>query len=235
MINFEKKKINKIFLGGKSISKVFKGNKLVYQMLPNEYQEVEYIESTGTQYIDTGIYPYKTTEKLVFSYTDLTVGSVKRFTALYDSGESPTVRYYGVEITTDGNFKVFTYDAVNQYKLATPDTNKHTLLFNDNNNKVFFDGVEKAQNSKFDLPRQATLTLPIFRTTTRSETTNLTSRIAGRLYNLKLWDKSNNNELIRDFIPCYRKSDGEIGLYDIVNNVFYTNDGTGVFLKGGDV
>ena len=201
MINFEKKKINKIFLGGTPISKVFKGNKLVYQMLPNEYQEVEYIESTGTQYIDTGVYPYKTTEKLVFSYTDLTVGSVKRFTALYDSQGSPTVRYYGIEITIDDNFKVFTYDAGNQYTLASADTEKHILVFNDVNNKVYFDGVQKAQNSKFDLPRRSTLTLPIFRTTTRSETTNLTSRISGRLYSLKLWDKSNNNELIRDFIP----------------------------------
>ena len=36
-------------------------------------------------------------------------------------------------------------------------------------------------------------------------------------------------------IPCYRKSDGEIGLYDIVNNIFYTNMGSGEFLKGADV
>ena len=40
--------------------------------------------------------------------------------------------------------------------------------------------------------------------------------------------------LIRNYIPCYRKSDNEIGLYDIVNNVFYTNQGTGVFLKGSN-
>lgn len=36
-------------------------------------------------------------------------------------------------------------------------------------------------------------------------------------------------------IACYRKSDNEIGLYDIINDVFYTNDGTSTFTKGADV
>lgn len=40
---------------------------------------------------------------------------------------------------------------------------------------------------------------------------------------------------VRNFIPCYRKSDNVIGLYDLVNDVFYTNNGTGIFLKGADV
>jgi hypothetical protein len=48
----------------------------------------------------------------------------------------------------------------------------------------------------------------------------------------KIWD---NGILIRNYIPCYRKSDNVIGLYDLVNNVFYTNAGTGTFLKGADV
>lgn len=41
-----------------------------------------------------------------------------------------------------------------------------------------------------------------------------------------------NNELVRDFIPVQRKSDNVLGLYDLVNDVFYTNDGTGTFTAG---
>ena len=41
--------------------------------------------------------------------------------------------------------------------------------------------------------------------------------------------------LVRDFIPCYRISDGVIGLYDKVSGKFYTNAGTGTFTKGADV
>jgi hypothetical protein len=44
-----------------------------------------------------------------------------------------------------------------------------------------------------------------------------------------------NNVLVRDFIPCYRKSDNEIGLYDVVNGVFYANAGSGTFTKGNNI
>ena len=53
-----------------------------------------------------------------------------------------------------------------------------------------------------------------------------------KLYSFLLYD---NEKLIREFIPCYRKSDSVIGLYDIVNDVFYTNSGTGTFSKGANV
>lgn len=41
--------------------------------------------------------------------------------------------------------------------------------------------------------------------------------------------------LLLDTIPCYRKSDNKIGMYDLVNDTFYTNQGSGTFTKGADV
>ena len=38
-----------------------------------------------------------------------------------------------------------------------------------------------------------------------------------------------------DFVPCYRKADGTIGMYDTVSGSFFTNAGTGTFSKGADV
>ena len=32
-----------------------------------------------------------------------------------------------------------------------------------------------------------------------------------------------NSNLVRDFVPVYRKSDSVVGLYDIQNGVFYSN------------
>ena len=40
--------------------------------------------------------------------------------------------------------------------------------------------------------------------------------------------------LIRDFVPAMEDSTEEVGLFDLVNNVFYRNMGTGV-LTGGTV
>ena len=53
----------------------------------------------------------------------------------------------------------------------------------------------------------------------------------GKIYSTKVYD---DNILIRDLVPCYRKSDNVIGMFDLVNNVFYTNAGSGTFLKGNN-
>lgn len=49
----------------------------------------------------------------------------------------------------------------------------------------------------------------------------------------KYYDK--NNELICDLVPCYRKSDGVIGMYDKVRDIFLTNVGSGSFTKGANI
>ena len=43
-------------------------------------------------------------------------------------------------------------------------------------------------------------------------------------------------ELAYEFVPCYRKSDGVIGMYETVNDEFiYTNQGAGTITKGLDI
>jgi len=44
-----------------------------------------------------------------------------------------------------------------------------------------------------------------------------------------MWD---GTTLVRNMIPCYRRSDLKPGMYDTVNNVFYTNSGSGEFILG---
>ena len=43
------------------------------------------------------------------------------------------------------------------------------------------------------------------------------------LYYALIYD---GNNLIRQFIPAKRKSDNVVGLYDLVNDTFYTNAGS---------
>lgn len=54
----------------------------------------------------------------------------------------------------------------------------------------------------------------------------------GKIYEFKLYD---NDILVRNFIPCYRKSDNVAGMYDIVSGKFFTNDGTGSFAVGNNI
>lgn len=45
---------------------------------------------------------------------------------------------------------------------------------------------------------------------------------AGKLYSFKLWD-TDGTTLLRDLIPCQRKSDSIYGMYDSANGVFYSS------------
>ena len=53
-----------------------------------------------------------------------------------------------------------------------------------------------------------------------------------KFYICQIWE---NNVLVRDFVPCYRKSDNEVGMYDTVGMRFYTNAGVGSLIAGPDV
>ena len=52
-----------------------------------------------------------------------------------------------------------------------------------------------------------------------------------KMYGATVWD---SGAVTGYFVPCYRKSDNKIGLYDIINNKFHAGAGTGLS-KGGDV
>ena len=53
-----------------------------------------------------------------------------------------------------------------------------------------------------------------------------------KLYSLQRYKQG---VLTLNLVPCYRVSDGVIGLYDTVSETFFTNAGTGTFSKGSDV
>lgn len=197
----------------------------LYQ-LPKAYQRVEYIESTGTQCIDTGVVGTNLiTSKSVFELTTLTSNNFV-LSCVYDttnrcfqcstSGTGYFRIGYGTELQASNeivaiNTKYIFENKIenNQYKTYLNGVNIisiNTQTFNNGLNLYLF-----CNNSNLSIQNYAFV----------------------KLYSCKIYDKGT---LIRDFVPCYRKSDNVIGLYDIVNGVFYTNVGTGSsFTKGNDV
>lgn len=163
-------------------------------LLPNGYQEVEYIQSTGTQYIDTGIGPANVGQtvriELDFQVTEYVNNTWICGTQELECGFS------------GGFYSHFTYSQTSDYlarTMATGSAKKTTT------NKVML--FARDFNGTITEYRPAKV----------------------KIYSTSIYI---DDELVRNFIPCYRKSDNVVGLYDLVNNVFYTNEGTGEFLKG---
>lgn len=199
--------------------------------LPNEYQEVEYIESTGTQYIDTGVTPTnKTNIKLDIDFisgeSDKWIPLIAERTKT--SASSGWIAMFGIWINSGTKEIALNYVTTDTSAIAgTNGDGRHS--YSNSENKFYLDNtlISTLSTSSFT----SALNLYVFALnelligSTNIETRNCTAK----LYELKIYDDST---LIRDFVPCYRKSNNEVGLYDLVNNVFYTNAGTGVFLMG---
>ena len=186
--------------------------------LPSEYQQVEYIESTGTQYINTGVIG-KTGLRIVAEMGYATPGlglfgcryvNTRFFVVLWPS---PYFDFgYGGDIATGikvENRKIYNIDF---------DTSTHPKRFG-------IDGVYKTSSEHHDAPVSIYIFCYNF-----NKPTSFSKSI---FKSMTIADE--NGELLRNFVPCYRESDGEIGVYDLVNGVFYTNSGSGTFIKGEDV
>ena len=194
--------------------------------IPNEYQEVEYIESDGTgQYIDLGLKPTSNTK------VELDVCAIRTSSnALFGSRNGTQQNNYSTRMV------LFLRDE-NGYQRISPQFSTNSAV----NYTTSFTGFVNIKFSKDGCYVNDT-TIETYATQTISGTTyNLylftfneagtpdSRYFMGKLKTFKLWD---NNILLRNFIPCYRKSDNEVGMYDLVNGVFYTNQGTGTFTKG---
>ena len=182
--------------------------------LPSGYKKLEYIQSTGTQYIDTLVNieankPITLRVVCDCSFNNAGVGN-------------------GVGTTISGNIFYFgTYNGSYCYGLGKVDG--VTSVAADTERRIHdLDAVGK----KLTISGKLSLTGLSFATPTASRTFWLPQWGQGiKLYSCQIYD---NGTLVRDFVPC-QTTDGTIGLWDDVNSVFYGNAGTGTFTAGPEI
>ena len=185
--------------------------------LPEGYAEVQYIQSTETQWIDTGFKPNQNTRiKMDCNVIGFNSGDAFLFGARIASGNTAFCL-----AADDANTRWFAlYGNAVQNPTGTC-TGKHSIDFNQN--VLTLDG----ENSTFAKTTfQSSYNLLLFATITNGNVDSQRGKIA--VYACQLYD---NGTLIRDFVPCIDPT-GAVGLYDLVGGKFYGNTGTGVFLAG---
>lgn len=186
--------------------------------LPDTYQQVEYIESSGTQYIKTGILPSSKLNFEIKYYTNSEVAR-DRFGCIFGSRVgSGTIDYEFSSFDTQGTLRWRTHSTSNNIKMQ-----KQTVQ-----EASFMDYVFTNANGETTIIEEKELYL-------FGLNNNGSFQQGGsgcRIYYLRFYEDGTK---INDFVPCYRIADNEIGMYDTVTNIFYTNAGTGTFTKGNDV
>lgn len=193
-----------------------------YDILPNEYQEVNYIESSGTQYIDTGITPNSDTGFKV----RMSVSNVTSDTYVFGCRKSTANDRFVIGAYSGYIYLGYgqTFADSTKWKPKVNETFEISLNY-DNDRKGYYNGQYPVNAKQSTIPNMSGATIGIFKALGR-ETTGTQST---RVYNVQI---TQSGIITNNFVPCYRKSDNEIGFYDIENNVFYTNSGTGTFSTG---
>ena len=187
----------------------FKG----WSELPADYQQLEYIESTSTQYILTNIIPTSTTGV----YAKLSSNNITNDLIYFGSKGTSNSRFW----IGNNNSRLYYGWNTNTYLSTNIQTNEINIIkMNYLNDKKEIYNNTLAGNISSNLATDNTYPIAIF-AGNAAGTINYKSSI--KLYDLKISQGSN---ITADFIPCYKISTKKAGLYDKINDVFYSNANT---------
>ena len=191
--------------------------------LPEGYTQLEYIESSGTQYIDTGV-PPTDKRRLYIKFNPLEYVYAVAFFGI--DGFSSRLYNEPFRLSTDnldGKFTISSIDTT--IHLNFPGVNE--FEYNYPSITVNGDVSSIADPGTWNYPTGSNIYLFAQRYDLQSKASWYSSM---RLHACKIYD-IDGVTLIRDFIPCKNASNA-IGLYDLVNGTFYPNNGTGSFVAG---
>lgn len=187
------------------------------------YTELEYIQSTGTQYINTNISP-NSSQRIEMTFV---LDAVVRYEGLWGvtNNGAPTrgnvTGNYG-----SSNFFVIKHSATygkGETLEVTIDTGtKYVLEVDYSTKQVYRDRLLVGSYTD----NLSSTSKPIY---VLQRTDSNVSSSKAKLYGFKIYT---NNVLTMNLIPVKRISDNAVCMYDKVSNEFFTNAGTGVFTAG---
>ncbi len=194
--------------------------------VPSGYSRLAYIESDGSQYIDTGVgdssgflcIANAGYASVGGSWATLCGaqtgepggGSSRQGLIIRYSNGSNYCAWYGSSFADTGIPLI-----INSLAIHITDTRTNWILSVSNGGNYSATGGNRTSNNLF-----------LFAMNVAGEANYFAN---GRIDYLKLYNHS--GQLVRDFYAAKRNSDNALGLWDKVSQTFFTNDGTGTFIE----
>ncbi len=202
--------------------------------LPAEYQELEYIQASGQCRIKTGVTPAYN-DKVEMTWMPTTVSgnqnlwcartaTSKQFTGFMIGA---TFRFDRNEGTAGQKTSATAFAANTRYSIVADYGAGVSTISND----VTHTEVTTVSNSTDSYTVGSALA--IFASHNNNIDDGLNNYGSYRLYSFKLRNSSGTLRL--DLVPAKRLSDDALGVYDMVNGDFLTNDKSGSFIAGPNV
>lgn len=217
MIDFQN--VQSITIPEGEVSVIARGAEILWsKYVAPPYTELEYIESTGTEWINTGVYPNDNTIKLEvkIAYNTTATGQ------LMGSGTSGQERFnFGIESNRFRfGFGGSWFDA--NVDVLKVDTEPHIWILDATTKTGSIDGLVAITKNSYAPDGSRAIVLFARGASSYAENGN---RTRGKIYYSKIWNKG---ELVREFIPVLDTNDVPC-LYDKISGEFFYNNGTGTF------
>lgn len=192
--------------------------------LPNGYTQLEYIQSSGTQYINTG---YKNTGQNLRIVLDFRYTAAHSATTIFGSQGSNSSAVY--TICPYGTGPYFYVGTKTNLSMGTTAVNTDYILDVTAKNgtlSVYWNGTLKQTTYTGSL--NTTDAIALFGNNVSGTVQQI---CAMRVRSFQIYD---GGVLKRDMIPA-KNSGGAVGMYDLVGGTFYPNAGSGTFAAGAEI
>ena len=210
----------------------------VFAVLPQEYTRLEYIQSTGTQYIDTGINARQYSNGITYDFkgiiTSPTSTTTSTTTSSYFMGATANnTRSGNIAITEGGYFAMKcggNSQTIYQSKITVGEmlnVRLENVTTTDITKMRCYTNGEEWENLIASGVSSAAPSITIYFLNCKG------ANFAGaqcKVYSFIMTDASTGIK-IREFIPCIDPS-GEVGMYDLVTQTFFANSGSDTFIAG---
>lgn len=199
-------------------------------LTPPEYTPVEYIQSTGKQFIITGLAPKTTNWGFEADWSIQNDVTTNNNNDLF--GICVAKNNYYAEVHGGGRFYYGNAGTGDLKKLKSKmrqQVQKHLNIL------TLPDGTT-VEIPDTDITYANGISIAVFgsaRSISTAGVVTVSDLSSVILYGMKFYNE--NDALVSDLVPCYRNSDNTAGLWDRMRKLFLPNYGTGIFLVGGDL
>lgn len=195
-------------------------------LLPSEYQEVEYIETDGNSYVNLNETATIDCEIGLDCYVAYASGNNQFFMGCR-SRRTDCAAIIGIQ-----PMLVYQFGSMsNSVYTKLIEINKRYKIVA-NNTGCYVDDTLYYPYTGSMSALESTNHIMLFATSQSNDAIGFHAGNGFRVYSAYV---KKNNTYVKNVIPCRRKSDNVIGMYDTVTNTFYTNQGRGTFTAGPDV
>lgn len=236
MANFDFSTVKSVTIPEGVVTEIKQGDTVLWKAktsrLPEAYQEVEWIQSDGVAFINTGYIYRGANIEAVMEYESLKSATIPLFGYHYNYEQTPVENnmYFVVrgKYSTDWYYNALSDTAHTSEEII----GKMTIKISATSLTITYGNNLTAAADVGSSASVFTATIPLHIFGTNNGTSHFNGGDGVKLYSFKTQDGY-------EFIPCYKISDNTIGVYRMKNGVadaFLPNASTsGIFTKGNNV